>query len=73
MIMLQKQKCGEDNITTLKTSTESHISWRKPFHKNLSFFRINAGFEVDNEEDNSNIGNKTTNIHKQIPVLYGYR
>ena len=25
MLMLHKQKCGEDNIITLKTSTESQI------------------------------------------------
>ena len=29
--------------------------------------------EADNEKDNSSIGNKTTNIYKQNPVLNGYR
>ena len=28
--------------------------------------------QADNEEDNSSIGNKTTNIYKQNPVFNGY-
>ena len=39
---------------------------------NPLYFRIIADFEADNEIDNSNIGNKTTNTHKQNPVLNGY-
>ena len=31
-----------------------------------------AEFEADNEENNSNIGKKTTNIYKQNPVLNDY-
>ena len=31
-----------------------------------------SGFETDNEKDDSKIGNKTTNIYKQRPVLNGY-
>ena len=31
-----------------------------------------ADFEADNENDNSSIGNKTTNFYKQNPVLNGY-
>ena len=41
-------------------------------HKNPFYFRIIADFEADNEKDNSKIGNKTTNIYKQNPVLNGY-
>ena len=62
MLKKHKQKCGEDNITTLKTSTESHVHWKKHFHKNPLYFRIYADFEADNEKGNSSIGNKTTNI-----------
>ena len=36
------------------------------------YFSVNADFEADNEIDGSNIGNKTTNIYKQTPVLNGY-
>ena len=32
-----------------------------------------ADFEADTEKDNSSIGNKTTNIYKQNPLLNGYR
>ena len=72
MLIKHKQKCGIDNITTIKTSNESHLHWKKHFHKNPLYFRIYADFEADNERDNSIIGNKTTNIYKQNPVLNGY-
>ena len=72
MLIKQKQKCGEDNITTIKTSNESHLHWKKHFHKNPFYFRINADFEADNENDDSIVGKKTTNIYKQNPVLKGY-
>ena len=72
MLMKHKQKCGDDNKTTIKTSNELHIQWKKHFHKNPLFFRIYADLEADNEKDNSNISNKTTNIYKQNPVLNGY-
>ena len=45
---------------------------KKHFHKIPIYFRIYADFEADNEIDNSNVGNKTTNIYKQNPVLIGY-
>ena len=72
MLIKHKQKRGEDNITTIKTSNESHLSWKKLFHKTPLYFRIYADFEADNEKFNSSIGNKTTNIYKQNPVLNGY-
>ena len=72
MLMKHKQKCGNDNITTIKTSSESHLFWKKHFHKNPLYFRIYADFEADNEKDGSIIGNKTTNIYKQNPVINGY-
>ena len=65
------QKCGDDNICTIRTSKESHLYWKKHFHKNQLYFRIIADFEADNEKHNSRIGNKTTNNYKQIPVLNG--
>ena len=73
MLMLHKQKCGDDDITTIKTSNESHCLWKKHFHKNPLCFRIYADFEADTQKDNSIIGNKTTNIYKQNPMLNGYR
>ena len=73
MLMKHKQKCGVDNITTTKTSNESHLHWKNHFHKNPLYFRIYADFEADNEKDNSSIGSKTTNFYKQNPILNGYR
>ena len=72
MLMNHNQKCGDNNITTINTSNESHLSWKKYFHKNPLCFRIYADFEADNEKDNSIVGNKTINIYKQNPVLNGY-
>ena len=72
MLIRNKQKRQGDNITTIKTSNESHLQWKKHFHKNPLYFRIYADFEADNEIDNSSIGNKTINIYKQNPVLNGY-
>ena len=72
MLIKHKEKCGYDNITSIKTSNKSHLHWEKHFHKNPLYFRIYADFEADNEEDNTCIGNKTTNIYKQNPVLNGY-
>ena len=71
-LIYHKEKCGDDNICTIRTSNESHLYWKKHFHKNPLYFRIIADFEADNEKDDSKIGNKTTNIYKQKPVLNGY-
>ena len=72
MLMLHEPKCENNDITTIRTTNESHLNWKKPFHKNLLYFRIYADFEADNEKDNSIIGNETTNFYKQNPVLNGY-
>ena len=45
---------------------------KKHFHKNPSDFRIYADFEADNEIHDARIGNKTTDIYKQNPVVNGY-
>ena len=67
-----KIKCGDDNICTIRTSNESHQYWKKHFHRNPLYFRIIADFEADNEIENASVGNKTTNIYKQNPVLNGF-
>ena len=72
ILMKHKPKCEINDITTIKTSNETHLHWKKYFHKNPLYFRIDADFEADNEKDNSIIGNKTTNLYKQNPVLNGY-
>ena len=72
MLIKHNQKCEIDNITTIEISPDSHLHWKKHFHKNPLYFRIYADFEADNEKDISSIGNKPTNIYKQNPVLNGY-
>ena len=72
ILINHKENSGNDSMFTIRTSSESHLYWKKHFHKIPLYFRISADFEADNEIDNSNIGNKTTNIYKQNPVLNGY-
>ena len=62
MLTLHQAKCEKIDITTIRTSSELHIYWKKHFHKNQLYFRIYADFVADNEKDNSIIGNKTNNI-----------
>ena len=63
MLIKHKTKCENNDITRIKTSNESHLHWKKHFHKNPLYFRIYADFEADNEKDISIVGNKTTNIY----------
>ena len=65
------QKCGQQEITSINFSEESHLHWIDHFHKNPICFRIIADFEADIETDISNIGNNATKIYKQNPVLNG--
>ena len=67
-----KEKCGDDNICTIRTSSESHLYWKKYFHKYPLYFRNIADFDADNEIAGSSVGNKTTNVYKQIPIPNGY-
>ena len=73
MLTIHKPKCGNNDITPIRTSPDSHLHWKNHFRKNPLNFRIYADFEADNEIDNSSIGNKTTNIYKQNPILNGYQ
>ena len=71
--MIHKPKCENNDITTIRISNESHLQWKNHFYKNPLNFRIYADFEADSEKDNSSVGNKTTNVYKQNPLLNGYR
>ena len=73
MLMIHKPKCENYDITTIRTSPESHLHWKNHFHKNPFYFRIYPEFEGDNEIDNCIIGNETTNICKQNPVCNDYK
>ena len=70
--MLHKPKFENNDKTTIRTSSESHIQWKERFRRNPLYFRIYADFEADNEIDNSSLGNKTTKIYRQKPILNGY-
>ena len=44
----------------------------KKKHFQRKYFRIYADFGADNEKHNSSVGDKTTNVYKQNPVLNRY-
>ena len=69
--MIQKPKCESHEMTNNTNSSDSHLHWKDHFQKNPLYFRIVADFGADSEIDNSNIGNKTTNIYEQNPVCNG--
>ena len=69
-LMIYKPKCGNNDITAIRTSSESPPHWRDHFHKNPLFSRIIAGFEAGNEiEDRKAVCNKTTNILNKTQYL----
>ena len=70
---MHKPKRENIDITTIRTSSESHLHWKKHFHNNPLYFRVESDFEAINKINKSSIGNKTTNIYRQNPVLNGYR
>ena len=72
MLKILKPKCGNNGITTIKTSSDSDLLWKKNVHRDPLYFRLYADFETDNKKDNSSIGNKTIIIYRQNPVLNGY-
>ena len=72
MFLIHKPKCENNDITTIRTSPESHLHWKNHLNKNPLYFRIYANFGADNEIDNSSIGDKITNIYKQNQVINGY-
>ena len=72
MLKIHKPECENNDTTTIRTSSESHLCWKDRFHKKPLYFRIYADFEAVNEIDIFSIGNKTTKIYKQNPVLSGY-
>ena len=71
-ISIHKQACEKQEITSIKTSNAHHLYWKQCFQKIPLYFRIHAGFEADNDIDNSCMGNKTTKIFRRNPVNNGY-
>ena len=49
MIIKHQQQCIQKQITSIRTSSESHLDRMNHFHRNLLSFRIYAVFEADNE------------------------
>ena len=66
------ERCRQQDITAIRVSKESHLMWKKNFHKIPQYFRIYGDFECNNKNEHSQIGNKTTNIFKQNPMCNGF-
>ena len=49
------QNYGQQEITSLKLSKESHIYWKDHSHKSPIFFTIIAEFESDNEIEDGHV------------------
>ena len=50
MLKKHKPNCENKDKATIRTSPDSHIYWKKHFHKTPLYFRIYADFEADNEK-----------------------
>ena len=72
ILQKHKDRCEQQEITALSVSKESHITWKRHFHKVPLYFRNYGDFECNNRIDNSFIGNRTTNIFEQTPSCNGY-
>ena len=68
----RKHRCEQQEITSIRTSDESHVYWKKQFLMNPLSFRIYADFEADNEMDISSGCKRTTSIFEENPVCFGY-
>ena len=65
-----RQRCDQPEIISIRIPNESHIEWKNHFEKSPINFRIYAGFEANNENDNSTIVKKRlVFIHKTQYVM----
>ena len=69
MLMIQKSKRETYDITTIRISSESHLQWKNHLRKKLSYFRIYADFEADNEIDKCIKGKKQLMFRSKIRSL----
>ena len=60
MLMIQRLKCEQEEIISIRISIESHLHSKKDFQRIPFYFRNIADFEAEKEIVNSTIGNKTT-------------
>ena len=72
VLVKHTERCKQQDITAIRVSKDSHLMWKKHFHKIPLYFRIYGDFECNNKRENSNIGNKTTNIFRQNPMCNGF-
>ena len=63
--MKHKIRSEQQDVTSIKTSNESHLYSKNHFQRNPIDFAIYADFEALIEFDNSSIVKKTTKIFKQ--------
>ena len=71
-LIKRKQKCEQQEITSIKTSTASELYWTKYHNELKKLFRSFVNFEADNEIDTSNVGDETSKIYEQNTVCNVY-
>ena len=69
MIIKHKKQCIQNEITTIKTSPESHLHWKNHLHKSPLYFRVYADFQADNEIDNSSTGKKQLKFISKVQYV----
>ena len=72
MLMIRTIKGEQQEITTTRTSNESHLHWKKHFLENPLYFRNIEDFQADIEIDISDTGNKTIGNYKQNLLCNGF-
>ena len=67
------KKSENYDLTTIRTSSGSHLHWKGHFRKKPLYFMLILDFEVYNEiEDGKVVGNRVTIIYKQNSMVNGY-
>ena len=72
VLVKHTERCEQQDITAIRLSKESHLMWKKHFHEIPQYFMIYGDFECINKIEDSDIGNKTTNIFRQNPTCNGF-
>ena len=72
VLVKHTERCKQQDITAIRVIKDSHLMWKKHFHKIPLYFRIYGDFECNNKIEGSHIGIKTTNIFKQNPMCNGF-
>ena len=67
------ERCRQQDIKVIRLSKESHLMWKKYFHKIPLYFRIYGDFECKNSiAELQHIGKKSKNVFRQNRTCNGF-